>query len=1107
MNYRHTLYWIKVLIIVLTANLSHGQTTTSYTNSWINYSQPYVKVLVNTKGIHKLPFSVLPAGFPISQPAKLQIWRYGKQVAISIINNEIYFYGTPNEGARDSLLYRPYSSRMNPYFSLFSDEAAYFLTVSDSKSIRIETVSKAVSNAVPALAYHSNKDVALFKTDYSLSTRNPVRPHFFNSYYEHGASGTGPAIVKNKLATYPIQLTGAVNVSAVKPRVKLLIHGRSNNQRSVEIYFGKTEQALRLVTKLANKDFEGSEFEFDLLPGDLDASNKGVLSLKSENSEQYERFSLAYFTVTYPQTLSMQSKKSYEFSLDAGKEAVSRINLAGVAANSAVYDITDTLKIISGDPANLMVPRKPGKALKLFVSGEVINIAATRLSTVNFKPYEPEKANFIMVTSESLLTSAQTYADYRASAEGGRHKVLLADIRDLYNQFNYGEPSPLGIRQFVDFMLSDGNKNKYLFLVGRSITFLERMKRELPDEVPTIGFPGSDVLLVAGLAGASQDNSAIPVGRLAAMNKDNVLAYLQKVKDYEHAKVDDLGWRKRVLHINGGKSASEITQLKNLLESLRPTVENGIVGGELRAFVKQQAMAEKEEVNITPEVNDGVGMITYFGHGGADVTDLDIGYITEVARGYNNVGKYPFMYFNGCSVGNVFSARYNMSPSAGSDRVPLSLDWMISPNRGAIAFIANSFEGFVSPLTTYLNGLYEGMFKDEATSNQAIGRIQMSTASKIIQAGASGYDIANIHQSLLQGDPSLRLVSVANPDYTIDADEGVFLQSESKNQSIENSINLTTSVIFSNAGKYIKDQKIPIVFKYEYKDGSELVFKESVAAVPNVDTLVFVRPNKKNLVRLTVKVDPDSTLTELSRSNNTSELIVDWEVAKRQSLYPSEPIKDLIAPVMVVTLDTRYIRNMDQVSSNPLIEVDLQDDRLLTKDSLMVNIFLKSCEDNSCDFIRVNYKNAIEILSTSDRSLRFTFQSAELKPGIYELLVNAQDASKNFVVTPYRITFRIPETDIQKSVFTVSPNPASDFVRFALQTLGKQDFQSVDWKIFSADGKLLDFGTQEMGKTGLKDWYWFPKATINSGVYIYQLKLSGSNISEKVISGRVALSR
>jgi hypothetical protein len=78
----------------------------------------------------------------------------------------------------------------------------------------------------------------------------------------------------------------------------------------------------------------------------------------------------------------------------------------------------------------------------------------------------PASSNYLIITNDVLLADAKKYAAYRSSAQGGGYKTFVVQIKDLYNQFNYGETSPLAVRRFVEYMLSDGNKDKYLFLFG-----------------------------------------------------------------------------------------------------------------------------------------------------------------------------------------------------------------------------------------------------------------------------------------------------------------------------------------------------------------------------------------------------------------------------------------------------------------------------------------------------------------------------------------------------------------------------------------------------------------------------------------------------------------
>ncbi len=976
MTYKFLNIWSALLLIILVSPLSvKAQWGAPYTNNWINYNKPYVKVSVAQKGIHKISFASIPAGFPLDKPELLQLWHRGKQVAIiSTDNKEIIFYGVPNDGASDSLLYRPMSSRLNPYFSMYSDRSAYFLTVGDVAGSRAPVINQAVDGSLAISKFHNQVATQIFKSEYSLSTSISIRPDFLNSFFENGASRTGVTVLGGQVTSYPFQLKNLYDLTTEKASIKLLVHGRSNNTRNIEVYVGKDAQSLRLVKAVANSNFTATEYSFDLLSSDVDSNGQGVLGLKSVSTSTLDRYSLAYFTTTYAQKPVVEDNiKSTEFRYDVSSANWTRIGITNVPANSKILDISDSdsPRTISGAATDFMVSRSVNKPLTLLVSNETITVADSSVTTPVVKKIEPKDYNYIIIASENLESGAMKYADYRSSAEGGGFKTVIVKIKDIYNQFNYGEPSPVAIRRFVDYMISDGNKDKFVFLFGKSITFNERMVRELPDEVPTIGFPGSDVLLVDGLGGTPVNVPSVSLGRLSAINNQHIEDYLQKVKDYEKNISGEFGWRKNILHLNGGKTAEEITQLKDMLASLVPLAEQGYVGGNVTPFVKQQAFNGVEAVNITPEVNAGVGLITYFGHGSTTVTDLNMGYSSDVDRGYNNAGKYPLMYFNGCGVGNIFTGFYTQSASS-STRMALSLDWMITPQKGAIAIVANTWDSYVSTSSNYLQELYDELFSSQDASKLPIGKIQIEVAKKVLGSSVSSYEIANIHQSLLQGDPALNLIHVSSPDYSVSPTGGILLYSESANKTIANSDTVRTAVIMSNLGRYIEGQLVPVQVIYYFKDGTKEAKSANFSAVPFKDTLFVVFPNKKQIQRIEVRLDPSNTITELSKDNNSSELDVDWDVAQGQNVYPTEATKDIIAPLLNVTFNNRVIQNGETVKPNPVISFILSDDRTLSLDSTSIDIYLKPCLDDKCDFRRLSYSSKdLKISALSTRSIPY----------------------------------------------------------------------------------------------------------------------------------------
>ncbi|TLV00106.1 putative type IX secretion system sortase PorU2 [Dyadobacter luticola] len=1099
--------WLAAALLFQQTGLA--QSGAGYTNQWIAYDQPYIKIGVTAKGLHRVPFSSLPKTFPTDKPEKLQLWHRGKEVAIiSTTNNEIVFYGVPNDGSSDSLLYRPMSSRLNPYFSMYSDEGSYFLTVGDVAGSRAKVVDQAVDSKLGLQTIHKELQTKVFNEEYSLSTKSAVKKELINSYFELAASKTGPMMKKDCVLIQNFELRHVADKLA-KASVKLLIHGRYSNERKIEVRLGRNTKSLRLVGAISNSGFAATEYTFELKPGDVGEDNKGVFVLKSTSIEKFDRFSLAYYSIQYSQDLELDGKASKEFRLVPGTANWTKVQIKGVSSQTTFLDISDNDNpvVIKGSYQNLMIPRFPGKMSTLLATKEINNIAPEKIREVTFKRLEPKEANYFIITTNNLLSGAEEYAKYRASASGGSFKPMVADVVDIYNQFNYGEPSPVAIRQFMAYMLGDGGKDKYLFLIGKSITYNEKILRELPDQVPSIGYPASDILLVAGLAGANQDVPAIPVGRLSGLTNQHVLDYLQKVKDYEQNTAGDYGWRKKILHLNGGKSTEEVTQLKGLLQALEPMVNDGVIGGTVKPYVKRQGIMETEPVNITADVNEGVGLMTYFGHGATYITDLDFGYITDAPRGYNNIYRYPMMYFNGCGVGDIFSARFNFKPKTpiSSDRVPLSLDWLLAPNRGTVAVIANSFESFVGPSSKYLEKLYHNMFVNPATTDLSIGKIQQALVQEIVTNFKDEFSVANVHQSVLQGDPALRLVTVDKPDYDVDPDQSISISSQSPDQTIGNSNSLKINISISNQGRFVGGQSVPVRLTYFGKKGN--VVKEQVLkSFPSQTKWQVTLLNSKDIQRIRCELDSKRTIAELNEDNNTAEIEIDWNLVKDKTTFSYENVKDNIPPLLDVTFNDRLLQKDEVIGSNPIINIALNDDRQLFPDTSFIDVFIKKCGDDDCDFEKVAYPASDIVMDAAGSRILTLRLKSELGKGIYEILVNARDRAGNASSEPYRLRFEINEKEEPDIELVVSPNPASSYLRFELKSVKKVDLKSIRYLIYNSQGILVEDKSIESSVLSLKkDWYWYPDRQ-TAGLYSYKVILyDQENAPIKTQTGKVVI--
>jgi hypothetical protein len=790
---------VLVMIFLIMPGVSFSQKWSGVNgNEWLagKYSQPWVRIGVATKGIHKVNVSDLPQAFKDADKNRLELWHRGVQVSIIKADaSEILFYGVPNDGASDQLLYRLETSRKNPYYSTYSDESAYFLTINPTTNgNRAITPVVSPNPGAVTLQSHIKTDIKKYANEYSHSTANFYRPATFNSYFEEGKQGTGTALLgeilganiqtsnpKSVLYTnsyVPVPFSFQIKVPFGAQPKKVTVHIKARlGASTAEIYVGKTAGTLRSVGTLNVTDLNDYDYTFDLQNDDFDpVTGAATLGFKStKTGSDGSGYSVSYFIVEYDQAIDMQSLNSYEFVFPATTSgSQSKIAISNPAASAKVYDVSnaDVPKIISG-PLNDLAIDRDDKKLTLLVTNETTTVAPAKIGSVTFQDINPADFDYLIVCANSLNSSATTFGEYRKTlSPGAKYKPLVKNITDIYNQFNYGEPSPVAIRRYVDFMISDNNKNKFLLLLGRSVTYFERSVREIPDEVPTIGFPGSDMLLVDGLGGEMDDVPAIPVGRVSASTNQQVLDYLAKVTVYEND--TDLAWRKNVMHMSGGKSTSEVNQFAGYMAGIAGSVTNAPYSGSVLPRPKTNPALLIEQMTFSTELNgNGLGMVSYFGHGSVDQTDYNAGYVSDPGKGYNNPTRYPVLFYNGCGVNNIFSGRTGLFGSSPNNLVrPMSLDWLLTPGKGAIIVFGNTWDAFASNSNEYLDRLYPLIFQVSDSQRKTIGQILQEVARQTKIAKGYTYnagqnsrvaafynvDRANVHQILLQGDPALRIL-------------------------------------------------------------------------------------------------------------------------------------------------------------------------------------------------------------------------------------------------------------------------------------------------------------------------------------------------------------
>ncbi|GHB73976.1 hypothetical protein GCM10007390_30280 [Persicitalea jodogahamensis] len=1062
---------------------------TPYSNSWIDYSQTYFKIAIPKAGIYQIAASELEAaGFPTAAAVSdnIQLFHRGREVAIRVVGGSdgklgstgyLEFFSPGNTGEQDSLVYRPYSARPPTGVSLYNADAYYFLTVSATqKGKRIQQVPYSVTNAKPE-AFHLERQVKEYQDEWSFNNNNGLVPNLQHSYYERGENWTGKVIQGDSLASYNISLSNRVSNATYPIKLKALINGRFGTYHQIKFFIGSRNFDTLQFIGFDHRNIQGTVAE-----SELNAKGEFVLAMKSDSKSPLELYSLTRYEVTYPQRFTMAGQTGKYFYLIPNPANVSSIAVESLTDSegptSRVYDVTDpeNPRYLESKYENAQLQTTvlgTAASRSLFVSRSLLK--SKSIQKVPFKPYATG-FNYIIITHSLLESSAQAYAEYRRSAAGGSFNVLVADAKELDNQFNFGERGPLGIRNFLDHQLKDGKKDKYLLLIGNGVSFPDVLKTwQDRDHVPTFGYPGSDVLLSAGLGGTQPDSEAFRTGRLSANSNGEVLSYLSKIKEVEAAEADIS--TKKLLHLSGGKSADEITRLKTILGGIEPLVEDAFLRGSVETLVKQ-TNEPVENVNIAEQVNAGLGMITFMGHASPTVPDLNIGFASSPASQLSNKGKYPFMYFNGCGVGNVFY-RYET----------LATDWLMAADKGAIGVLSNSYWSYAPTSGKYLEKLYRALFTQEATLGRPIGEVLQKVSHEIAVDSPDPYDIANIHQLILLGDPALVVFRISKPDYSVGA-KSLFIQSKNPSLALGKADSIQVGIVLTNVGKAETNRTLSIRLNKTPENGPATVSQHVIRAPALRDTLYLTFQNSGPLAELEVLVDEKNEVDELRKDNNRALLGLDWDRIAASVVYPASVRPDRLNPTMQVSVNGRIPANDAVVGANPTVVVLLKDENPLALDPALIELYLKSCD--SCEFKKIETRQ-INYLLEDDNSLSATYQASG-GTGNYTLLVQGKDKSGNRVGEPYRIRWSVTE-GLETLGVRVSPNPTSYYAKFLVPV--PQDFngQALKLSIYSLSGQLLE-DMEFKAHPGDNELYWLIKQP--AGMYLYKIQ-----VDDQMYNGRI----
>lgn len=809
-----------------------------YGNEWVNHDQTYYKFPIYKTGVHRITYqAMLDAGFPINSISSNRLQVFGKEKEVPLYVNDggdnimnagdyIEFYSEKNDGWLDSLLYDVPKDIGNPGYSLYNDTLYYFLTWKSSGNGKRYVEETDVNFSIYSPAPYVLEEV---KVNYNSQYYGGYSQlSSYSSFFSKGEGWGGPNY--NGANNYTLQIPfNTPNVYTGPGAPDVVFHAKSNSNSNAN-YTGLGNHHTRWEIGQSNHvAYDKVYIGFQQVVVDTTFSNSllsnGTTNVKfkiiGDQGATTDYQSVSYVSLKYPRTTATTDAYIDWIIPKNTAFAKSRIDISGASLTSpSAYIIKGgTARRIpfvnNGGVWQGLVPNVIGPEQRLIVASsteisQVLDLKAVNGNGkfVNYENISAESA-YIIVYNKSMQTSANHYANYRKSVNGGGYNVVLMELNDLWLQYGGGVPKHiLGIRRAVNHIYNNTtNKPVALFIAGKGISEANDPNvsgsgspRKSPisnaaNIIPSYGNPSSDLCITAKWNGSNSYTPAIPTGRIAAKNDADLELYLGKVQIYEAAQNQNSiynkpnkEWQKQIIHFGGGQTSQEQSLLQSYLNGMKNSIQGANYGGNVHSYFKQTTdpfnPIQSQEVNSLLE--NGVSLITFFGHATADGFDQNI----DDPANWGNAGKYPVVIGNGCYTGDIFKRDFHST----------SENFVLINDLGAIAFLSASKLGYTSYLNIYSSEMYRQMSIDNY--GETLGKQVQEAIRKLELANGSNFLVeVTAMQFILHGDPAVKLNWHKKPEIDL-TEQDVFFGPTDINLAVDS---ITVTTVLTNLGKSILD--------------------------------------------------------------------------------------------------------------------------------------------------------------------------------------------------------------------------------------------------------------------------------------------------------------
>ena len=1050
----------------------------------------WIKIGVVSSGIHKLDANFLQkSGLNLSliNPQNIKIYGNGGGMlpqannisrakdlienAISVegegderFDNQdfILFYGqSPHQISYDSL-----AKSFKHQFNIYSDTTFYFLTVSDTKGLRIKD-----QNSITA-----TQEITAFD-DYDFHEIDRKNILAQAPFAGSGREWVGEEFGGNKEQDFMF------NFSGIQPKTSLKITASMGASS-----LGQTEFVLKL-----NKDSLGN-IPLDYIRDDR-YYDKGTFNIKTfiVDSDKFTtanhlKLSLTYrigllkVGIGYLNFVSIESVRNLKLygnqtifrSLKSLKNPSSRFTLNESSTSLKIWDISNPQI-----PQNQIYTSQNQKlnfgvstsTLKEFIVFNNINflepISVQKINKQNLQNLEVP--DLLIVTSEILRKQANRLAEFRR--QNDKLTVQVVSTQEVYNEFSSGKQDITAIRDFIKFLYDRNSlKMKYLLLFGDACYDYKKRVNVVDDVTKEIYIPtyesreslnpiysyNSDDYFgfLNNNEGEWIENSAgnhtleIGIGRLPIKSVQEAKNLVDKLIYYSSSKNTLGDWRSKIAFVadngDGNIHQEDADVFAKRINVQNPDYQTNKIYVDAFPLVVSPGIQRSPEAkkSLIKTLQQGVLIMNYNGHGSEEgLTDEQILRVGDI-QGFTNYNNMPLMLTATCQFG-----RFDDPNQVSGAELAI-----LNPNGGAIALLTTTRPVFQNTNFVINKAFYESVFKPINGKMPRLGDVMIYTKNSSFEG------VINRNFSLL-GDPSMRLLYPDNEvvitkinnknvtkNDTLKALSKVNLEGEIRlfgTQTKVNNFNGTAQIKVYDKLKNLQTLG-SVGGKFAYQQYQNLLFEGQVKVQNGSFNGTFIVPKDINYQYGEGKIFVYAQTTDATNDAvGSSKPIIGG--ANNENLSDNQP------PKINLFLNDESFAENGETNENPIFIAKLSDENglnlatdglghemVLTIDDtakVVVNqYFINKLDDYKSGEIKYNLKNLSE-------------GQHQLKLKVWDTYNNSAESSLRFSVMPNK-------NNTLNNVFCY-PNPFNQSTNFSFEHERVGDDFNIAIEIYDSYGRLI----------------------------------------------------